>query len=61
MAHLYEPSTQKLKKYPHRKVCDTDDGDNTAFEVMKPREKVGVSVQKRDEKEQIVIDKKQMM
>ncbi len=36
IAHLYEPPTQKLKTLQYGKVCDADDGDYTASEVMYP-------------------------
>ncbi len=44
--------TKTEKIYPHRKVCEAVDGANTASEMTYQYEKVGASVQKRDEKEQ---------
>ncbi len=47
----YDPSLQKPKNLPLRKMCDSDDnGDNTASEMMYLCAKDGASVQKREKK-----------
>ncbi len=43
------------------KVCDPDDSANTAFKMMYLCAKIGASVQKTDENEQMVLHKKQMV
>ncbi len=43
------------KIYCYGKVCDAYDNDNTASKTTYLCEKVGASVQKRGEKEQIVV------
>ncbi len=57
MCHL----CKRRKIVPYAKVCNTDDGDNTASEITNLCEKADAHVLKRGEKERIVVHRKQMM
>ncbi len=55
----YKPSVWKTKIDCYGKVCNADDRGNISSKMTYLGEKVGRSVQKRGEKEQIVVHKKQ--